>query len=278
MTANPGKKQDSPQDEAGQITRIPHRGWILMALMLTMSLAAMDITIVATVVPQIVNDLGEFALFSWLFSIYLLAQTITIPIYGKLADIYGRKPVLMGGTALFPLGSAACALSWGMIPLIVFRALQGLGAGSIMATVNTLAGDLYSTRERARVQGWLSSVWGVAAIVGPTLGGAFAEYATWRWVFFINLPIGLAAIGLIARYLHEHPSTKKHTIDYAGALLMMLAGAAGVFGLLQGGNAWPWLSLPSLGTFALVALLIAATVVRERQAAEPIMPGWCWLA
>ncbi len=248
----------------------------MAALMLTVALAAMDITIVATAVPQIVGDLGGFERFSWLFSIYLLAQTVTIPIYGKLADLYGRKPVLIGGTALFLVGSAACALAWDMLALIVFRGIQGLGAGSIMATVNTLAGDLYSVRERGKVQGWLSSVWGVAAILGPTLGGAFAQYATWRWVFLINLPIGLAALFLIVRFLHEKAPARHHSIDYIGAILMMLAGSVGVFGLLQGGNAWAWLSPPSLWTFGLVFVLIIATIVRERMAAEPIMPGWVW--
>src|SRR5690606_243667 len=136
--------------------------------------------------------------------------------------------------------------------------------------------DLYSIRERGRVQGWLSSVWGVAAILGPTLGGAFAEYATWRWVFLINLPIGLAAMVLIVKFLHEKPPKQRHDIDYAGAVLMMLAGSAGVFGLLQGGNAWPWLSGPSLLTFGLAVVLIIATIVRERLATEPIMPGWVW--
>ncbi|CAM5779216.1 MDR family MFS transporter [Castellaniella caeni] len=276
MNAITPEKQESPYTDADEIPPVAHRGWILAALMLTMSLAAMDITIVATVIPQVVGDLGGFQQFSWLFSIYLLAQTVTIPIYGKLADLYGRKPVLIGGASLFLLGSAACALAWGMVPLIVFRGLQGLGAGSIMATVNTLAGDLYSTRERARIQGWLSSVWGVAAIVGPTLGGAFAEYATWRWVFLVNIPIGLAAIGLIAHFLHEQAPSRRHAIDYGGAILMMLAGSVGVFGLLQGGNAWAWGSLPSLLTFALAAALVAATVWRERRAAEPIMPGWVW--
>lgn len=253
-----------------------HRGWILAALMLTMTLAAMDIAIVATAVPQIVGDLGGFNRFSWLFSIYLLAQTVTIPIYGKLADMYGRKPVLIGGTLLFLAGSALCAVAWAMIPLIIFRGLQGLGAGSIMATVNTLAGDLYSVRERARVQGWLSSVWGVAAILGPTLGGAFAEYATWHWVFLINLPIGAAALVLISRYLHEHVAEHRHAIDYPGAILMMLAGSAVVFALLQGGNSWAWSSWQGLSAFGVAALLVAATVWRENVAAEPIMPGWVW--
>lgn len=252
------------------------RGWILAALMLAEMLAAMDTTIVSTAVPQIVGDLGGFTLFSWLFSIYLLAQTATIPVYGKLADLFGRKPVLIVGTLIFLAGSAASAAAWSMVSLIVFRGIQGLGAGSIMATVNTIAGDLYSVPERARVQGWLSSVWGMAAIVGPTLGGAFAEYATWRWIFLVNVPIGLGAIGLLVYFLHENPPRERHKIDFAGALLMMLAGSAVILGLLQGGNTWPWISAPSAAVFGIAAVLIAATVWVEGRAAEPIMPGWVW--
>lgn len=252
------------------------RRWILVALMLAMMLAAMDTTIVSTAIPQIVGDLGGFALFTWVFSIYLLAQTVTIPIYGKLADLFGRKPVLMVGSLIFLLGSAASALAWDMASLVVFRGLQGLGAGSIMATVNTLAGDLYSVRERARVQGWLSSVWGVAAVVGPLLGGALAEYASWRWIFLINLPIGAWALALIAHFLHEEPQHRRHRIDYAGAALMLCAGCVLIFGLLEGGQAWPWWSVPGVGVFALAAVLIAATAWVERRAAEPVMPGWLW--
>lgn len=146
------------------------RRFILAALMCTMLLAAMDTTIVSTAIPQIVGDLGGFAYFSWVFSIYLLAQTVTIPLYGKLADLIGRKPVLIAGTLVFLVGSAASAASWNMVSLIAFRGLQGIGAGSIMATVTTLAGDLYPVRERGVIQGWLSSVWGIAAIAGPVLG------------------------------------------------------------------------------------------------------------
>ena len=252
------------------------RRWILGALMMTMMLAAMDTTIVSTAIPQIVGDLGGFALFSWVFSIYLLAQTVTIPVYGKLADTFGRKPVLIVGTLIFLAGSMASALAWNMIALIAFRGLQGLGAGSIMATVNTLAGDLYSVRERARIQGWLSSVWGIAAIVGPTLGGAFAEYASWRWIFLINLPIGVLSIILIARFLHEQPQRRRHRIDFAGAGLILAAGGSLIFGLLQGGQTWPWLSVPSVAVFALALMLIVALIVVERNAAEPIQPRWLW--
>src|SRR5690606_21801045 len=138
------------------------RNWILVALMLTMTLAAMDNTIVATAIPQIVGDLGGFSLFSWLFSIYLLIQTVTIPVYGKLADVCGRKPILIVGIAIFLVGSAACGAAWNMHALILFRGLQAVGAGAIMATVNTIAGDIYTIQERAKIQGWLSSVWGIS--------------------------------------------------------------------------------------------------------------------
>lgn len=252
------------------------RRWILAALMFTMMLAAMDTTIVSTAIPQIVGDLGGFSLFSWVFSIYLLAQTVTIPIYGKLSDLFGRKPVLIVGTLIFLAGSAASATAWSMLALIVFRGLQGLGAGSIMATVTTLAGDLYSVRERGAIQGWLSSVWGIAAIVGPVLGGAFAEFSSWRWIFLVNLPIGAAAITLIGVFLHENFERHRPRIDFAGAALILCAVGAFIFGLLQGGQAWAWRSTPSVAVFVIALLLLAATVWVERRAAEPIMPGWLW--
>jgi multidrug resistance protein len=244
--------------------------------MVTMSLSAMDNTIVSTAVPQVVRDLGGFSLFSWVFSGYLLTQTVTIPVYGKLADLWGRKPVLIAGMIIFLTGSALCAGAWSMISLILFRGLQGLGAGSIMATVNTLAGDLYAIEERGRVQGWLSSVWGISAVFGPTLGGSLAQYASWRWIFLINLPLGAAAITLIVRYLHEQVSRTRHQIDFAGAVTILLAAGALIFGLLQGGVAWAWWSLPSVAVFAVAALAAAAAVIAERRAAEPIMPGWLW--
>lgn len=252
------------------------RRWVLAALMATMMLAAMDITIVSTAIPQIVSDLGGFTLFTWVFSSYLLAQTVTIPIHGKLADLFGRKPVLIGGTLVFLVGSVASAASWSMVALIIFRGLQGLGAGSIMATVNTLAGDLYSVQERARIQGWLSSVWAVSAIAGPTLGGAFAEYGSWRWIFLINLPIGAVAMTLIGVFLREQVPHRRHRIDFPGAAMVLVTVALLIFGLLQGGQAWPWLSWPSLVVFTAAGVLIAITVRVERQAAEPIVPGWLW--
>jgi EmrB/QacA subfamily drug resistance transporter len=252
------------------------RGVILAALMCTMMLAAMDTTIVATAIPQIVADLGGFRLFSWVFSIYLLAQTVTIPVYGKLSDLFGRKPVLIVGTLIFLAGSAASSLSWDMVSLIVFRGAQGLGAGAIMATVSTLAGDLYSVRERAAVQGWLSSVWGIAAIVGPLLGGAFAEYVSWRWIFLVNLPVGALALVLIATFLHEEFEHGRPRIDYLGSALVLASVGTVVFGLLQGGQAWPWRSPQSFAVFAIAMVLLMATAWVERRAAEPVIPGWLW--
>ncbi|CBL46462.1 Putative transporter [gamma proteobacterium HdN1] len=252
------------------------RGWILSALMITMMLAAMDTTIVSTVIPQIVDDLGGFALFAWVFSIYMLAQTVVIPIYGKLADQYGRKPVLLGGTLLFLIGSAACASAWDMPSLIIFRAIQGLGAGSIMATVNTLAGDLFEVRERARVQGWLSSVWGLSAIAGPTLGGILVEYVSWRWIFLVNLPVGAVALVMIGVFLHENVEKRSHQIDYLGSLLILLTVGTLVFGLLQTGNSWPLRSGYTLAWGIAVFVLAVATVQIEKRAAEPVLPGWLW--
>jgi multidrug resistance protein len=231
---------------------------------------------VSTAVPQVVRDLGGFTLFSWVFSGYLLTQTVSIPIYGKLADQWGRKPILITGTVIFLTGSALCASSWNMASLIGFRGLQGLGAGSIMATVNTLAGDLYELKDRGRVQGWLSSVWGISAVFGPTLGGSLAQYASWRWIFLINLPLGAAAITMIARYLHEQVTRTRHRIDAAGAVAVLVAAGALVFGLLQGGVAWAWLSPPSIAVFAVAAVAAAAAVRAERRAAEPILPPWLW--
>lgn len=250
------------------------RNWILAALMLTMFLAAMDIAIVSTVIPEIVSDLGGFKKFSWVFSIYLLAQTATIPLYGKLADLYGRKRILIIGIIIFLIGSAASAASWNIEALIAFRGLQGLGAGSILATVNTIAGDIYSVEERAKIQGWLSSIWGVSAIVGPLLGGGLAKYFDWRWIFLINIPLGIISMILLGVYLKEKISRKQHKIDYAGAILIFCTLSAFITFVLNGGQAWSWLSMWSIGLLVLSVILSWLTIRTERRAKEPIFPGW----
>lgn len=250
------------------------RNWILAALMLTMFLAAMDIAIVSTVIPEIVRDLGGFKKFSWVFSIYLLTQTATIPLYGKLSDLYGRKKILLIGIAIFLVGSAACAAAWSIDALILFRGIQGIGAGSIMATSNTIAGDIYSVKERAKIQGWLSSIWGISAILGPVLGGGLAQSFNWRWIFLINIPIGIIAAILLIVFLKEKIVKQKVKIDYLGAISLFCLLAVLITFLLNGGRVWPWISWWSLGLLLALGLLTLLTIKIEQRAASPIMPKW----
>src|SRR3954454_22871361 len=196
------------------------RGPVLIALMLSTALVALDATIIATAVPSIVRDLGGFSQFPWLFSIYLLTQAVTVPLYGKLADVVGRRPVLFFGIAVFLLGSVLCGFAWSMPALIVARAVQGIGAGAVQPISMTVVGDLYSVEERARVQGYLASVWGIAAVLGPTLGGVFSEYLSWRWIFIVNLPLGAVAVWMLARHFSERVSRSAHRMDYAGAVVL----------------------------------------------------------
>jgi multidrug resistance protein len=246
--------------------------------MLAMALAALDSTIVSTAVPQIVGDLGGFSVFSWLFSGYLLAVTVTLPVYGKLSDTFGRKPVLVAGAALFLLGSLLCALAWNMGALIAFRIVQGLGGGALQGTVQTLAADLYPLEERPKIQAKLSTVWALSAVAGPAVGGVLAAYADWRWIFLVNLPVGGLALWLIVRHLHEpqRKTAARARVDWAGALAVFACGGVLLTALVQGGVAWPWLSAPSLALFGVGLALAAVVVAVERRAAEPIIPGWVW--
>src|SRR5690606_18271711 len=176
---------------------------ILASLMLATALVALDATIIATAVLSITHSLGGFAQFPWLFSIYLLAQAVTVPVYGKLADIVGRKPVILFGIATFALGSLLCGLATSMTALIVFRAVQGIGAGAIQPMTMVIAGDLYTLAERAKVQGYLASVWAISAVGGPLLGGVFVDFVSWRWIFLVNLPLSAVASWMLARNFRE---------------------------------------------------------------------------
>src|SRR5207245_4963116 len=168
------------------------RRLVMAGVMLAIFMVATDSYIVATAMPTIVADLGGFHLFSWAFAAFLLAQAVTIPIYGRLADLYGRKRVFFAGTSMFLLGSLLCGFAWGMVPLVLFRALQGIGAGAILPIATTIIGDIYAPVERARMQGYVSGVYGVAAIIGPTLGAFVVEHVSWSLVFWVNIPIGAA--------------------------------------------------------------------------------------
>ncbi|MCU1570623.1 MAG: putative MFS-type transporter yusP [Naasia sp.] len=264
---------------AAEITRASvglrsERGPILLSLMLSTSLVALDSTIIATAIPSVVDDLGGFGQFPWLFSVYLLAQAASTPIYGRLADIFGRKPLMFLGIGLFLLGSILCGLAWSMPALIVFRAVQGLGAGAIQPVSITIAGDIYSLRERAKVQGYLASVWGISSVVGPALGGIFSDLVSWRWIFFVNIPLCLIAGFLLWRNFSEKAVRSDQKIDFLGAGLLASSTALLILGLLEGGQAWPWLSLPSAAVFAAAALLLVVFVVVERRVASPILPLW----
>ena len=261
-------------EPAGAVGFRSDRGPVLVSLMLSTGLVAIDSTIIATAVPSIVANLGGFAQFPWLFSVYLLAQAVTIPIYGKLADLFGRKPVMLVGIGLFLLGSVLSGAAWSMPALIAFRAVQGLGAGAVQPMSLTIAGDLYSTAERGKVQGYLGAVWGTSAVVGPTLGGVFSEYLSWRWIFFVNVPLCLLAAWALVRNLHEQVTRRRHTLDYAGAALLSAGCTLLILGLLEGGEAWRWVSTPGIAVPVGGALLVGAFLLVERRAAEPVLPLW----
>ena len=250
------------------------RGPVLISVMLSTGLVAIDSTVLATAVPSIVGELGGFHQFPWLFSAYLLGQAVTTPIYAKLSDLFGRKPILLLGIALFLAGSILCAVAWNMLALIVFRAVQGLGAGAVQPTAMTIVGDVYTVAERARVQGYLASVWAISSVVGPMLGGVFSQLGIWRGVFLINIPLCLLAAWMFNRHFHEAITRRRRKVDSLGAVLLASAMTLLVLAILGGGQTWAWASAPSLGAFALGAALLAAFVVVERRAVEPILPLW----
>lgn len=250
------------------------RGPILISLMVTTGLVAIDATVLATAVPTITKDLGDFALFPWLFSVYLLAQAVTVPIYAKLSDTFGRKPIILIGIALFLLGSILCGFAWSMPALIAFRAVQGLGAGAVQPMSITIVGDIYTVAERARTQGYLASVWAISSVVGPTLGGLFSQFGVWRGVFFINIPLCIIAGWMLIRSFHETIEKREHKIDYLGSVLLTISLTLLILAVLEGGQAWAWNSPQSIAAFAIGGVVLAAFVLAERRAPEPILPLW----
>ena len=242
--------------------------------MLSLSLIALDATVLATAVPTIVGELGDFALFPWLFSGYLLAQAVTTPLYAKLSDVYGRKPVILVGIGIFLLGSILCAAAWSMPALIIARAVQGIGAGAVQPMSVTIVADIYSLAERAKVQGYVASVWAVASVIGPTLGGLFAEMGIWRGIFVLNVPLCLLAAWMMVRRFHENTDRGPRSVDYPSAVLLTLGLTLLVLAILGGGQTWEWDSPASFAAFGAGAVLLAAFVFAARRAAEPILPGF----
>lgn len=241
---------------------------VTIAIMLSLFLASMESTVVATAMPTVVEQLGGLALYSWVFSAYMLASTTTIPLFGKLSDLYGRRPVYTVAMALFLAGSLLCAQAQSMPALVAARALQGLGAGGILPLAFTIVGDLFSFRQRARMQGLFSGVWGFSSIAGPLLGGFLVDYASWHWVFYINIAPGLLAAVLLGLAWQERRHTSGAagvSIDYAGALLLTGSVVALLLGLFEMGSAL------SAGLLVLAAALFVALLRVERRAPDPVL-------
>lgn len=281
-TASPSQQQGTPQPQSSN-ARL--RGWalagVLLALMLTMLLAALDQTIVSTALPRIIRDLNGFDRYTWVVTAYLLAETTVIPIVGKLSDLFGRKWFLVGGVVVFLIGSALSGISQTMNQLILFRGLQGIGAGFIFALIFTLIGDIFTPAERARWQGLFSGVFALASVIGPTLGGWITDNTTWRWVFYVNIPLGVLALFLLVFKLPTNISLRStrftgmaavRRIDFAGAVTAAIATVSLLLGLTWGGQTYPWVSVQVIGTLALSAVLFVAFYFVERRANEPLLP------
>jgi EmrB/QacA subfamily drug resistance transporter len=257
------------------VTAFPRREvrTIIFGVMLAMLLAGLDQTIVAPALPTIGRELGDFSSIGWVATAYLLSSTAVTPIYGKLSDLYGRRPLLLVGIAIFAAGSLLCALAPDMLTLILARALQGVGGGGLIALANTVVGDVISPRERGRYQGYFASTYAFSSVAGPLLGGVFAERFSWTLIFWINLPLCAIAAVIIDRTLRRLPVRgTRHHIDYPGSLLMVAATTSLLLALTWGGHRWGWLSAPILGLLAAALLLGAGFIWRQSVASEPVLP------
>jgi len=245
------------------VRRETHRSLTVVALLLGLFLAAMEMTVVSTAMPTAVGDLGGIHLYAWVFAAYMLTATVTLPIYGKLADLYGRKPVMLVGIALFLVGSFLCGHADGMTTLILFRAIQGLGAGAIQPVAMTIVGDLFDVHQRARIQGVLGAVWGLAGLVGPVLGGAIVHWLSWRWVFYVNIPLGLGCAAVLLLAYHENVERHDHRLDIAGAALLTITVVLSLLAVRSRGEGLA--CLPAAG------MALALFLWVERRADEPIL-------
>ena len=252
------------------------RPFILASVMLGMFLSAIEATIVATAMPGIVADLGGFSLYSWVFSAYLLTNAATVLMFGKLSDIFGRKPIFVIGIFIFLAGSTLSGFSTSMVMLIIARCIQGFGAGAVMPIATTIVGDIYNKEERAKIQGYLSSVWGISAVTGPLLGGFFVEVLNWRYVFWMNIPLGILAMLGIIFFLHENIEKQKRSIDYIGSALMFIAVSALMFILVEGGVRIAWNSPLMIVLISVVVLGVILFLFQEKRAIAPMMPFSIW--
>lgn len=278
---NVGAATPLPQATSPETPQFSRRtiAFTLMGTMLVTFIATLDQTVVGTALPRIGADLQGFDLIAWVTAIYLLTMTVTIPIYGKLSDLFGRKPIFLGALVIFLIGSALSGLAQSMTQLIVFRGFQGIGAGGLEAIAIAVVGDLFPPRERGKWIGITSSSYALAAVVGPLVGGLLTDKISWRWVFYVNLPIGLIAMFVLAFVMPAlRAPNKRIIIDYVGALLVVLATVPLLLAFSWAGNTFPWLSWQSLGLFGssliLLVLLVIYSVRQERLGREPIVePG-----
>ncbi|WNQ12644.1 MDR family MFS transporter [Paenibacillus aurantius] len=255
-----------------QEARRTNRSLVTVGLLFALFVGALDTTVVSTAMPHIMGELKGLALVSWIFTIYTLATCVTTPIFGKLADLFGRKSVFVWGLALFVLGSILCGAAQTMPQLIIFRAIQGIGAGALTPVTFTIIGDLYPGEQRGRVQGVFASVWSVAALLGPLVGGYFVDVVTWRWIFYMNVPVGIIAFGLVVGALHEPFEKKTKSIDYAGALTFTIGITALLYALLSGGIHYSWSSGVEIGLLVLALVFLLAFIGIEKRAPEPMLP------
>ena len=240
-------------------------------LMLALFLASLDQTVVSTAMPRIIADLGGFDRFTWVTTAYLVASTTTVPIVGRLSDLYGRKVFFLSGIVVFLVGSVLAGVSQSMNQLIVFRAIQGIGGGSMMALSFTTVGDLFPPAERGKYQGVVAAVFGLSSVIGPTLGGFITDNLSWNWIFYVNVPLGLPVIALFIRFFpNTRPERRTVRLDYPGMALLVIVPL--LIGLSLGGVQYEWLSLQIAGILVFAAVMTAAFVLVERRAEDPIMP------
>jgi EmrB/QacA subfamily drug resistance transporter len=246
---------------------------IYAGLMVTLLLAALDQTIVATALPRIVSDLGGLSNYSWVITSYMLATTVTVPLYGKLGDIHGRRPLILAAIGIFLVGSALCGTAQSMGQLVAFRALQGIGAGGLFPLALAVVANIVPPRDRGRYQGLIGATFAAASIIGPALGGFIVDNASWRWIFLVNLPVGGLALGMIYLTMPKRVERRReHSLDYAGALLLGVGTSALLLGLVWGGREYPWGSAPVVSALAAALVLLVAFGVVERRVPEPILP------
>src|SRR5438093_6233282 len=249
---------------------------IYSGLMVTLLLAALDQTIVATALPQVVGDLGGLTQYSWVFTAYMLATTVTVPLYGKLGDVYGRRPLFLIAISIFLVGSALCGAAQTMTQLVLFRALQGIGAGGLFPLSLAVIGNIVPPRDRGRWQGLIGAVFAASSIIGPAVGGFIVDNASWRWVFLVNLPVGGLALAVVSVTMPRRARRMQHSIDWLGALVLAVGTGSLLLGLVWGGRQYSWTSAHVLTALVAAAGLIVAFALVERRARGPILPFALW--